>query len=76
MTSISNKEEEAWGSVPYVSFLVQARLGEREGETIEGEQLWGEHVVVDGDAQRRDAITGANPSSGSRLAEEIIKAIS
>lgn len=75
VTRMSNKEEQAWGRVDYVPFLVQTRLGERGGEFIEGKQLWGEHVVVDRDSQGRTLITGANPSSGSRLAEEIIKAI-
>lgn len=42
VTSMSNREEEAWGRVPYVPFLVQDRLKERGGMYVEGEHLWGD----------------------------------
>lgn len=76
VTSMPNKEDEAWCQVPYVPFLVQTRLGGRGGEFSQGKQLWAEHVVVDRDSRGRTLTTGANPSSGSRLPEEIIAATS
>ncbi|KAM0718352.1 hypothetical protein Q7P37_005421 [Cladosporium fusiforme] len=73
VTSMSNREEEAWGRVPYVPFLVQTRLGERGAFFSEGKQLWGDHVVVDEDDQGRKLVTGANPASGGSLATEIAR---
>lgn len=45
VTSMSNREEEAWGRVPYVPFLVQTRLKERDAlfsrvKTFGGNMLW------------------------------------
>ncbi|KAH0592851.1 hypothetical protein MHUMG1_09496 [Metarhizium humberi] len=73
VTSMSNKEEELWGRVPYVPYLVQSRLKERGGIFIEGRTAWGDHVVVDKDSHGRKLVTGANPASGGSLAREIIK---
>lgn len=73
VTSMSNREEEAWGRVPYVPFLVQTRLKERGALFSEGKKLWGEHVVVDEDEQGRVLVTGANPASGTKLAKEMLK---
>lgn len=71
VTSMSNREEEAWGRVPYVPWLVQTRLSERGALFSEGKRVWGTHVVVDQDKQGRILVTGANPASGSSLANEV-----
>lgn len=68
---MSNREEEAWGRVPYVPWLVQSRLGERGALFDEGEKLWADHVVVDEDGLGRVLVTGANPASGGSLAAAI-----
>ena len=73
VTSMSNHEEEAWGRVPYVPWLVQSRLIERGALFSEGKMVWGEHVVVDQDKQGRILVTGANPASGTSLAREIAR---
>lgn len=73
VTSMSNEEEEAWGRVPYVPFLVQDRLKERGATFIQGKHLWGDHVVVDKDPQGRKLVTGANPASGTSRATEVVK---
>lgn len=75
VTSMSNREEEAWGRVPYVPWLVQTRLGERGALFSEGKRLWEDHVVVDEDSEGHVLITGANPASGSSLAAEIIRVL-
>lgn len=71
VTSMSNREEEAWGRVPYVPWLVQTRLGERGALFDEGKKLWADHVVVDEDGLNRVLVTGANPASGGSLAAAI-----
>lgn len=68
---MSNREEEAWGRVPYVPWLVQTRLIKRGALFSEGEQLWADHVVIDVDEQGRRLVTGANPASGISLAAAI-----
>ncbi|KAL2267246.1 hypothetical protein VTJ83DRAFT_4523 [Remersonia thermophila] len=73
VTGFSDEEERAVGADGAVPFVLEQRLTELVGPAGRYEKAgenWGEKVVVDG-----KLITGQNPASAKRLAEEIVKAV-
>lgn len=74
VTSFTNEEEEQAQLTKNIPWLVESRLEER-GATFQKTQPWGEKVVVDRTSTGRLLITGQNPASAARMAEEVIKAL-
>lgn len=74
VTSFTNEEEEQAGMVSTIPWLVETRLGER-GAKFEKTSAWGEKVVVDKTTTGRVLITGQNPASAAKVADELIAAI-
>lgn len=67
VAAFTNEEEETLGQTDIVPFSLQDTLIERGANHVHG-KAWGENVVVDG-----RLMTGQNPASGQKLAQEIIK---
>lgn len=74
VTSFTNEEEEQAQLTKNVPWLVESRMEER-GATFQKAQPWGEKVIVDRTSTGRLLITGQNPASAAKLAEEVIKAL-
>jgi putative intracellular protease/amidase len=69
LTSFSNAEENAIGVSKKVPFLLQSKL-EKLGGIYSSADNFKEYVVVD-----KNLITGQNPASSKKVAEEILKAV-
>lgn len=69
VTSFTNQEEHIKMLDEAVPFLLETRLREL-GANFETADPWVEHVVVD-----EGIITGQNPQSSLKLAEEVVKAL-
>jgi putative intracellular protease/amidase len=76
ITSFTNEEEEQAGMTDMIPWLVESRLVERGATFQKAEKAWGEKVVVDKDSSTgRILITGQNPASAGKMAEEVLKAL-
>ena len=69
VTGFSNAEEEQAGLVADLPFLVEDAL-KKHGAIYEEAAPWQEFVVYD-----RGVLTGQNPASGEKLAEELVSLI-
>lgn len=67
VATFTNEEEKSLGTEKIVPFLLQDKLIERGAVQVYG-KAWQENVVVDG-----QLITGQNPASAKKVAEEIIQ---
>ncbi|GAA1992208.1 type 1 glutamine amidotransferase domain-containing protein [Catenulispora subtropica] len=67
VAAFTNAEEIQAGLGDRAKWLLQDRL-EADGVVVEVAEPWTSHVVVD-----RNLITGQNPMSSARLAEELVK---
>lgn len=74
VTSFTNEEEEQAGLTKAVPWLAESRLQER-GAHFEKTQPWGEKVIVDRTNTGRILITGQNPASAAKLAQELTAVI-
>ena len=71
VTGFSNSEEKAVGQVEVVPFSLEDKLQEMTGGYEKGDD-WSEHVVIAKDGL---LMTGQNPASAKKLAEEVRKAV-
>ena len=71
VTGFSNSEEKAVGKVEVVPFSLEDKLQEMTGGYEKGDD-WSEHVVIAKDGL---LMTGQNPASAKKLAEEVRKAV-
>ncbi|ROV91675.1 hypothetical protein VMCG_09242 [Cytospora schulzeri] len=70
-TGFSNVEEDQVQLTPYMPFLMETELGKVSGgKYVKAAEPWGEKVVVSG-----NVITGQNPASAHKIAEEVVKAL-
>ncbi len=69
VAAFTNEEEQSLGTAEIIPFLLQDKLIERGANFIIGKP-WQENVVVDG-----RLITGQNPASAKKVAQNIIKAL-
>eukprot|EP00948_MAST-09A_sp_MAST-9A-sp1_P001746 g1746.t1 len=72
VTAFSNEEEDAVSRRSIVPWTNEDKLASR-GATYKSTSAWGEHVCVSGDKGR--LITGQNPASAKKTAQEVISAI-
>lgn len=71
VTGFSNVEEDQVQLTPYMPFMMETELGKVSGgKYVKASEPWGEKVVVSG-----NVITGQNPASAHKIAEELIKAL-
>lgn len=75
ITSFTNEEEEQAKLVEAIPWLVESRLGERGAKFEKADQPWGVKVIVDRTTTGRVLITGQNPASAAKLAEEVVRVL-
>jgi len=71
VTGFSNAEEDAVQMTKDMPFLLEDVIKERGGLYTKASELWGTHVLVDG-----QLVTGQNPGSSAELSQAIHKALS
>lgn len=69
VTSFTNSEENVMQLMSAMPFALESKLVEN-GASFKGAADWAENVVVSG-----RIITGQNPASASKMAEEVVKAV-
>lgn len=77
VTGFSNDEEDAVGASSVMPFMLETELGKVSGgKYVKAAEPWGEKVVVGKAAGTGSVlITGQNPASAGKVAEEILRAL-
>lgn len=75
VTGFSNSEEDAVKLSAAMPFMLETELKRVSGKYVKAEQDWGAKVVRDKTSVGGVLITGQNPASAGKVAEEILRAL-